>query len=149
MTTRPLNTRFLLRLLLVLGVVCAAVYALHEVQMIRHARYLLARAVELHDTRPEQAVVYFSRYLTLVPGDTDVRGRYGLLLGRAGATPREREHALTTLQQVLAWAPDRQDLRRRVAALQMEEGAFAEARKNLVRLLESAPPDRAKLEDQL
>src|SRR5262245_39447120 len=140
-----LNLRFLAWLVGVCAVVVAAYYGLHRFQVRNHAASLLAQAdVAEENHRLDRAARFVGLYLGLVPGDTEARARYGMLLDRLANSPRAREGAyvewemlgppvnsprasagaMAVFEQVLIREPDRHDIRRRLAVLNNWAGRY-------------------------
>lgn len=154
---RRLNTKLLLGLVLVTGLLGGAVYLVHGFQEKRNAGALLKRA-ELAERKGDarEAEKYLSRYLTLRPNDGDTLARYGLLLAKDASGGTGSAKALMVLERALVQVPDREDVRRRAAELGLEVGRVKEASEQVVSLLMKpkagqAPSseDRRNLEAQL
>jgi tetratricopeptide (TPR) repeat protein len=129
-------------------VLAVAVVLLHGVQVRRGARSLLQSADAAEQQgRTADAAKVLGDYLTLVPEDSDVQARYGLLLEQLPG-PESRPHALAVFRRVLARRPDRDDVRRHFIRLALDLGRFDDARQQLAVLM-GAFPDDAELEQAL
>src|SRR5260370_13593856 len=139
---KTLNRRLLLGLAAALAAFVLVVWAVHRVQVGRHARHFLdeaARAEE--DGASEKAADALQRYLALRPDDADALGRYGRALERLAGPGRNRPRALAAYEKALARGPSRPDLHRRAAELSLELGEPAAARRHVEILLKGLPPD--------
>src|SRR5205807_4452033 len=106
-------------------------HLLHSHQVRRNAGDLLSQADRAEEQgRFDQAAECLGRYLALVPDDTDVWARYGLLLAhdKLATSPKARLRAFLTLERVLRREPKRRDVRRRLVGVAMRLGRFTDAR---------------------
>jgi pentatricopeptide repeat protein len=139
MGNKKLNKKLLLWTLGVLLIFAAGIHLLHGWQVQREAgeQFTLARQAE-EQGRLEEAATYLSRYLSFAPEDVDALVRRALLVDRMTArTPRGSRRVLAVLEQALARAPARQDIRRRLAARAMDLSLFSKARTHLETLVRS------------
>jgi cellulose synthase operon protein C len=139
---KTLNRKLLLGVAAGLAAFVLVVWAVHRVQVGRHARHFLdeaARAEE--DGAYDRAADALRRYLALRPDDADALGRYGRALEHLADPGRNRPRALAAYEQALARDPSRADLRRRAAELSLELGDPAAARRHAEILLKYYPPE--------
>ena len=144
-----LNVRFLAWLLGGAVLVGAAWYGLHAWQVRNHLAVLLAQADAAEaQQRPDRAARLVGLYVGMAPDDVEARARYGMLLDRLAETPKARADAAAVLEQVLLRDPDRHAIRRRLAQLDLEAGAYDDALEHLTHLHEALPDD-AEVEEML
>jgi tetratricopeptide (TPR) repeat protein len=136
----PINFRFLLASLVGFILLGTAVYFLHAFQLHRQAVFMLERARQAKDEKRFQETVRdYQTYLRMAPQDADAHAELGLLL----ADLRQARPASRSLETALRLAPDREDLRKRLAQLDLLLGRFGDAREHLQRLLKSSSTDDA------
>ena len=76
---RALNWRYLIRLTIVTAIFIGAAYAMHRRQVSRQTQTLLRLGTEAQAKGElKKAVDYYSRYMVLAPGDTEVH-RFGMI----------------------------------------------------------------------
>lgn len=139
---KRLNIKYLGGLVGVAVLFCTSVHFLHAFQVKRNAGSLYTQALQMEEEGDlNQAADYLSRYLGLVPGDTEARARYGLLLSQEKMLtwPKARDRAFLVLQDVLRREPQRQDVRRRSARLALDLQRFNDALEDLERLRKPVP----------
>ncbi len=143
---RKLNLRFLAGLTVTGLVLGAGVVGMHELQARRSAGWLLKRA-ETAETKGDlkQAQTYLERYLAYRPTDDQALARYAQLLDQTAQTPRERLRAVLALEQALRRQPDREDLRLRIAELDLALDRPTDAQWHL-EILRKNQPDDGELE---
>jgi tetratricopeptide (TPR) repeat protein len=141
--SRPrVNGKRLVVLLLAAAATVAGVHFLHAFQARRSARELLDQAARAEDDgHLPQAIDSLKLYLSYVPEDFEARTRYGLLLARTAATPKDRARAYSTLEGILRRTSDGDDVRHRVVELAISIGRFGDARDHLKTLRQHAPDD--------
>jgi tetratricopeptide (TPR) repeat protein len=140
MITRPINSRLLVVLLLVLALGSGVAFLLHAAQMHRHARTLMARARQAEaDGQLDRAMLALQRYLVFAPEDNAARARCGEIMEQLAVSDRERWRAVEVYEQVLYREPSRQDIRRRLARLALTLGWTSEAHAHLDILLREQP----------
>lgn len=129
--------------MLALALCGVCVHFLHAYQVQRNAHTFLALAeLAERDGEGEEALIYLSKYIDLVPDDPAVRERFALALEEF--TPPSkwyREIAITVLQQLVTQMPERYDLRRRIARISTEMGRYDDAQYHLEILLQLLPDD--------
>ncbi len=122
----------------------AGVYFLHLFQTKRVAQALLwqARRAEKEE-RLDQASKFLSRYLELVPQDTQERANLGRILAndKLAVSPPARAQAFWVLEQVVANAPDQHDLRHLLVRVAMDLGRYDVALEHLKVLQKALPKD--------
>jgi tetratricopeptide (TPR) repeat protein len=140
-----IDRRFLIGLLICALLLAAAVEGLHAVQIGRQSRFLLEEAHRaLKEKQTETAVNRFQQYLKLAPDDVDTQAEFGLLL----ADRNSLRDAMFMLEKVLRFQPQRDDVRRRLAAVEMQIDRWSDAKTHLELLTKKLPND-ATLFDQL
>lgn len=145
---RRLNLKFLVAIVLVIGLLGAGVFAMRGYRVERLAESLLKQAEEFEYAGKREGVEYaLKSYLTLRPEDTKVLARYGRLLDQHAETPEQRLQAMLMLEQVLRRDPDEDELRRRVVQIAMsgEIQRFSDARHHLEVLVGDDPKDSEAL----
>jgi tetratricopeptide (TPR) repeat protein len=131
-------------------IVASGVHFLHAFQVKRNAGLLLETAEQAKASGDlPKAAEYYGRYLGFRPDDDGALGEYGLILDRLAKTPRQQFRAFLVLDQAVGRDPDREELRRRAAALAMALGRTKDAKEHLNYLLNRLHKDDAELEDQL
>jgi tetratricopeptide (TPR) repeat protein len=148
---RQFNTKLFLWLLGIAVTVAAGTFVAHWLQTGRIARALLWQARHAEEEgRPEQTVRYLGRYLEFSPNDIEERAHLGRVLADrvlvsepSTVTYKSRERALFVLEQVVAQAPEKQDLRRLLVRVAMELRRFDLAQEHLAKLNEAAPAEGA------
>lgn len=136
------NLRFLACLIVASGLLAGVWYGVNRWQVRRHAADLLRQVdVAEEQKRPGRAARFLGLYVGLVPGDTEARARYGLLLESLADSPRGLEGALGVFEQVLIRDPSRQDIRRRAARLAVKLGRYDDAVEYLKVLSGELPKD--------
>jgi len=137
MNRRQINLKFLLALMVSVGVLAAAVHFGHAYQVKRQAGALLERSKRAaEEEKFGQAIEYLRRYLGFEPGDNNALARYGELLDTEGKRVRSfrlRQRGFTALEQALQRLPaDTQDpkwrgVRRRQVDLAIDVGDLTAA----------------------
>lgn len=146
---RVLDLRFLAvftGILLALGV---TLHFLHAHQMARNADALLRQGESaLEEGNVDQALVYFSHYLTfrrdqgaLTREDGPALANYALTLAQQAQTTVQRVQAVLALEEALRIDPSLVEVRRRLALQQIELGRIAAAIPNLQALTKQAGKD--------
>jgi tetratricopeptide (TPR) repeat protein len=139
--TLRLNAKLLAWALGSAAALVLAVHFLHAFQSRRGARDLLPLADEAEQRgNPAEAAHFLGNYLSLAPGDADVRARCGALLARL-PSPVSRGRALEMFAEVVRQQPGRDDVRRQLVRLALDLGRFDDAEPHLAVLLRSAPDD--------
>lgn len=149
MPQRTLNTRALLWSAGIVLVVSVAVYLLNAFQVRRHAGTLLIQADRAAAAGElDQALTFYSHYLSFEPDDVDARAKYGLALQKRAATPAEKLRVLLTFEEVLQRDPTRRDIRLRLVHGYIQAHRFKEAIHNIQNLLAKAD-NKGELEHML
>ena len=139
---RRLNARFALALLGATVLSSGGVFLLHRVQVKRSAVGLLRQADRAeHEGRLEQADDYLGRYLGYRPDDMEAMARFALNLEKKAESAGARVQALGVLERVLSRDPDRPEVRRKAARLDVGMRLYADARQHLEILQKSTPHD--------
>jgi cellulose synthase operon protein C len=139
------NRRFLIGLIIGSLLFGAAVHGLHAIQINRQSSFLLEEAHRAQkDKQFELALNRFQQYTKLATDDTDALAEFGLLLADHNAA----QLAVVTLEKVLRAQPNRDDVRRRLALVEMAIGRANDATTHLKVLLAKSPGD-AELRDLL
>jgi predicted Zn-dependent protease len=135
-----INKPFLLKLLLVLAVGTAGLFAVHAVQAARIPAALRRMADRAADAdKPDAAVHYLRQYLEFRPDDTDARERLAELLRERGGGGRSALRGL--YDEILRADPGRHAVRREAAALALGMGRYSDAEGHLDVLLKEFPTD--------
>ncbi|NQT41527.1 MAG: tetratricopeptide repeat protein [Planctomycetes bacterium] len=147
---------------LVVGVAIAAgiAYAVHRMQMPRHAESFLNRARLAQQSEDwSEAIGFYDRYLRLVPDDMDARAELGLLqakLGRDGQAIVTLEHVHNNRpedpvdppdsEDLQGWKiPDNTEVRRTLVEILLRRGRFSDAEDYLTEYLLKTSPDDGQL----
>jgi cellulose synthase operon protein C len=139
------NRRFLIGLIVGSLLFGAAVHGLHAIQINRQSSFLLDEAHRAQKEKLfELALNRFQQYTKLAPDDADALAEFGLLLADHNAA----QTAAVTLEKVLRAEPNRDDVRRRLALVEMGIGRARDATTHLKILLAKSPGD-AELRDLL
>jgi tetratricopeptide (TPR) repeat protein len=132
-------------LAIVLGAVAffgVGVHLVHGFQIGRVADDLLAEASQAETNGDAlHATECLASYLELQPGKPDVQARYGLLLKRNAANPRDLFRALGALDKALEVDGERTDLRKEAAESALQLGETSECRDHLTVLMAANPKD--------
>ena len=118
------------------------IHLLHGYQVRRNAAAFLKHAdkAEREGDRAK-AADYLRRYIALHPEDIEQRARLELIRADLAETPRQKLQATFRLAAVLRKAPQRLDVRRRLAELQLEIGRFTDALEQLNAILRASGDD--------
>jgi cellulose synthase operon protein C len=148
---RTVNARVLFRLLGIGLVLTICVHCLHVYQVRQNAGALRRQAQRaLAGGHLALAATHLERYLTFEPGDTQALGQYGQLLDQLAEGPYGRFQVMEIFEQVLRRDPIRQDLRRRVIGIAIDQYRFRDAIQHLEVLLPTVPDaDKGELEHLL
>ena len=115
---------------------------LHHVQAGRVPEALLWQAdAAAEKGRPDKAVFYLKQYLEFRPDDHDTAVRLADLMLARAASPKDVQNALFVYERVLREAPQRADVARKLVALCIQMGRFADALEHAQRLLETNKAD--------
>jgi tetratricopeptide (TPR) repeat protein len=137
-----LNTRFLARALVTIVVVGIGWFGLHAFQMRQHRRTLLDLANRAEEQgKVGRAVDLLYQYMTLSPEDVDAQAHFGVLVEESDPTVGGRRMAADVYEQVLIRAPERHDIRRRLAKLAFRLEDFDLATAHVQALRDSFPKD--------
>ncbi len=149
MTRRVLNHKLMLGIVVSLAGLGLGVHLVHGYQAGRLASTLREQARQAQEQgQTNRAALFLQRYLAFAPNEADALADYGVLLEGMARTPYERGRAAGVYGQVLARQPQRGDIRRRLAVLDLQLGWTDEAREHLEKLLQ-ARPGQADLEGLL
>src|SRR6476660_1598512 len=133
---RTINFRFLGVTMLVIAIASGAAYLLHEFQTRRQADVLL-REAESAKNRDDLnlAIDYLERYQALVPGERSIGplAELGLLLAKVGRVGQ----AYRTLEAVLRKDSSRDDVRRKLAEVELDLDRFPDAQHHLEVLMKA------------
>jgi tetratricopeptide (TPR) repeat protein len=141
---RRLNLRFLILVVVVTPVLGAGVHLLHNFQVRRNCQ-LLKEQIDRADAagQLETAGNYLRRYMGLAPDDADTVARHVLLVEKLAKKPVDKYRAYLAFQDTLTRYPDADltDLRRRTAEVALTLTRTADAREQLLRVLQHTPDD--------
>jgi tetratricopeptide (TPR) repeat protein len=126
----------LLGVSILLGV---GVHFLHGYQVHNNAGILLDQAQKAEDEkRLADAVKYLTRYVALVPSNTEARSKYAMLVAddNVAKTPKAKLRAFFALSRAVQLEPDNRDVRRRLVEVAMHPWLqrFADAAEHLEQL---------------
>jgi tetratricopeptide (TPR) repeat protein len=131
-----------LLLILILGTVVTgiAAVAVHGMQVRRFAQLIQQRARDAKaEGRSEEAMELYQRYIALVPRESvDSQIELGILLADAGQNARSSR----ILEAALRVDSTRDDARRRLAKLELQDRSYLDARQNLDVLIANSKDDR-------
>src|SRR5258708_5771169 len=109
---KTISIRYLLRLLVVLGIVGVTIHFFHRRQASKQVQAYLHQADEAQKKGDlPRTVTYLSRYLAFEQGDSNVRARMGFAMARTARTPDEKLQAFMELEHALRDDPKRDDVR--------------------------------------
>jgi tetratricopeptide (TPR) repeat protein len=131
-----------LALVLLAGLLGTSYFVVRNYRRTRRAEVLLKQA-DLAEEQGQlsEATAALGQYLSLVPTNTDARARYGLLLERQATTLQQRWAIIKLFDTVVLQDPERQDIRRRLAQLNIEVNRNPEALAHLQVLQAAFPHD--------
>jgi tetratricopeptide (TPR) repeat protein len=133
-----INRRFLIGLIVCSLLFGAAIHGLHAIQISRQSSFLLEEAHRAQTEKQfELALNRFQQYTKLAPDDNDALAEFGLLLADRHAA----KAAAFTLEKVLRAQPNRHDVRRRLAMVEMGIGQWGDAKVHLELLKAKLPGD--------
>jgi cellulose synthase operon protein C len=131
-TKRSINYVAVVVLLVGCILLGVGVHFLHAFQVKRNAHILLEQADQAEQKgENQQALVYLAQYLGMVPNDTAVLARYGLLADKQARNGKEHQRAFEVLDKVLRLDSSRADIRRHVARLAIDLRLFSDAHHHL------------------
>jgi tetratricopeptide (TPR) repeat protein len=137
-----INVRYLIKVLVVLAVVVVGVHVVYRLRRERSIRALYEQAVKADEQgNRDRTLRLLTRYVLLVPEDIEARIRRGLILERTARTAKQKMAAAAAFEQIVSVDPERDDVRRRLATLESEAGAWEEASGHLQWLLDRFPDD--------
>ena len=139
-----IDYRFAVIISVLVALLSLGVVLLHNHQASQMASRFLTRAQhECQLGRPDNAAVHFRQYLQLVPSDTVERLNYLMILQDCEKTPRQRDELYAGLGWVLRKNSRRQDIRKQLIELLIQDGKPDEAANHVEILLEDDPQDGA------
>jgi tetratricopeptide (TPR) repeat protein len=131
---RQINTRFFLLLVGGAAALTAALFGVHRLQAGNIAAALLWQADQAEKGgRATLAARYLGRYLEFVPDDIEQRAHLATILSdpKVVVTPKDYTRAKFVIEQVLAWDPQRHDLRQALCRLALARGQLDLAKEHL------------------
>jgi tetratricopeptide (TPR) repeat protein len=144
-----INKPFLLKLVLVIGVLTGALFAVHAVQADRIPGSLKRQAERAaEDGKLDMAIHYCRQYLEFIPDDVDVQVQLVGLLRKRNPAGRAQAEVIFLYDRILRQDPDRHDIRREALMACLRMGRSADAVAHAEALLKAFPGD-AKLWEQL
>ena len=136
---RVLNRPLLIATVLVLAVGGPALYLRHEQQVGSTAQAFLDRAAALEaDDQLDEAASSLHSYLRLHPDDGEAWGRLAETYDRSPQGKRNPLRSIELHLRAIGMAPERSDLRGRLAELLLEVGRLSEAEQQASQLDDSA-----------
>jgi tetratricopeptide (TPR) repeat protein len=137
-----LNVRAFMWLVAVVAALAVGVFFVHRFQVRSHASALRELAGSAKSQgRPDRAARLLNLYLTFSPADLEARAEYGSLLETLSDSPRARQAAIETYEEVLLRDRNNQDVRKRLVRLQIPAGFFSKALPHLRTLRKEFPKD--------
>lgn len=137
-----LNTKLLLRLLVILVLMGGGLFALHRVQAARLPEALLWQADHaVAIGKPDKAIRYMRRYLEFRPDDHEQTDRLAELILSKAKSSRELANVIFLYEKIFREAPQRQDVGRKLVDLSLRINRPADAQIHLEKLLKNHPED--------
>src|SRR5215213_6341114 len=100
--TYKLNYRFLIKSVIVAGLVLGAIHVWHRRQAGKQVDFFHHLAQTAREQgRPADELRYLERYLAVRPGDVDARERLGRVRYEAARTPAQALQAFLILEEAL------------------------------------------------
>jgi tetratricopeptide (TPR) repeat protein len=140
---RKVNTRFFFILLISTLVFAGGLFGVHRLQAGNIAQALLWQAAQAEKNgKATLAARYLGQYLEFVPDDIDERAHLAAVLSdeKVAITPGTRRKAEFAINQVLAWDPQRHELRQALCRMALVDRRLPVAEEHLV-YLEARQPD--------
>lgn len=144
-----LSIRFLVRLVILFGIIGVSIHLIHRRQASKQAQAFLHQADEAQKKGDlERAISYLSRYLVFERSDSNARARMGFAMARLAKRTDEKEEAFLVLEQVLRDDPERHDVRKKNVRLAMDPALrhYDEALDHLKKLTVKMPDDAELLD---
>jgi tetratricopeptide (TPR) repeat protein len=137
-----INKRFLLKLVLVVAVLTAALFAVHAVQADRIPEALKRQAERAEDANKlDVAIHYYRQYLEFTPDDIDVQIKLVDLMRKRNPTARGQAEVIFLFDRILRADPDRHAVRRDALAACLKLGRYSDAVTHAEALLKSYPSE--------
>src|SRR3954470_12357412 len=121
---RKVNTRFFFMLVGSVVVLAAALFGVHRLQAGNIAHALLWQADQAEKNgNANLAARYLGQYLEFVPDDIEQRAHLATVLSdpKMTTTPSARRRVTYVINQVLAWDPQRHELRQALCRIHLAE----------------------------
>jgi tetratricopeptide (TPR) repeat protein len=137
-----INKPFLLKLILIIGILTGIVVGIHTIQTNRIPEAIRQQAeraavAEKYDT----AIHYFRQYLEFRPDDVEIQIRLADLLRKRNPSPRGLVEVVFLYDRILRLEPDRHEIRREALATSLRLGRTADAIIHAEALLKQFPTD--------
>jgi tetratricopeptide (TPR) repeat protein len=140
---RQVNTRFFFVLVAATAAFAATLFGVHRLQAGNITNALLWQAGQAEKAgKADAAARYLGRYLEFAPDDVEERAHLATILSdeKVAVTPGSRRRAEFVINQVLAWDPQRHELRQALCRIAMA-GQKLDLAKEHLDFLESKLPD--------
>ena len=140
-TTRRLNVRLLVWLVVPTIPLAFGIFELHGLQVRRKAGTLFAQA-DLAEARNDHRKTEecLRLFLGYEPNNSAAVAKYGLILAKTAKTVEDRIRALQSLERAIRLDPSRRDIRRQSADIALSMSRFDTARGHLQVLLGKEKP---------
>lgn len=138
---RTVNFGRLLLLILAVGGVLAAGYAIHRMQVEKNAITMLRTAQNTRKVGDlNEALALYERYLNFRPRDTSVLSEYAEAMNEAvQAQPKRIRELFDVYERVLSSDPSRNEDRRKLIEKYLAANAFSRAQSHLESLMKQNP----------
>ncbi len=144
-----INKRLLLRLFIGLVVFGGGLFLIQYIQSDRATDALRWQAEHAAENgKLDKAILYMRQYLELRPEDHDAATKLAEMIMQKGAGPKQLTSALFLYERVLREAPQREDVRRKLADLSLRLNRFSDAQIHVRALLDKSP-DESELWEKL
>lgn len=135
-------------LILVVGILGGGAYFARMFQVSRMAQSIVARAEEADRAGDYiKAVDLYRQHLSVVPNDDEVMIKYADALLKAEDTSANQDDAMGIYAGVLENLPNRSDIRRKLAVMEVGKQDFERGRRNLEILLQATPDEKKTPDD--
>ena len=139
-----INKKLLLRLFIGLIVLGGGLFLTHYIQSDRATDALRWQAeYAAENGKLDKAILYMRQYLELRPEDHEAATKLAELILKKGSGPRQLVGALFLYERVLREAPQREDIRRKLADLALRLNRHSDAQIHVRALLDKSPNESA------
>ena len=135
-----LNVRLVVITVIALAIVVSSGFIWHSYRVSQLSKVLLERADKLLQAEDwSGGATYLHRYLKMRPDDDEVRIRLATVYDNVAEGPNGRQRAIELYSRAVSVAPERNDLRARLAELLLLQGRLSPALQQVDVLLNNAP----------